>query len=102
MATLQCPTQEGGLNILDVKSRNKAIEIIWLKAYLNFSSSHQKWAMVMDHIILATALPYSVEKARDNPFMQTWTAPLSRTASSYLILPSLFIFDSGPLSLLLT
>jgi len=42
MATLQRPTQEGGLNILDVKLRNKAIEIIWLKAYLNFSSSRQK------------------------------------------------------------
>jgi len=76
MATLQCPTQEGGLNILNVKSRNKAIKIIWLKAYLNFSLFHQKWATVTDHIILATAPPHSVEKARDNPFMQTWTALL--------------------------
>jgi len=76
MATLQCPTQEGGLNILNIKLRNEAIEIIWLKVYLNFSSSRQKWAMVTDHIILTMALPHLVEKARDNPFMQTWTAPL--------------------------
>jgi len=63
--------QEGGLNILDIKLRNEAIEIIWLKAYLNFSSSHQKWATVTDHIILAAAPPHLVKKARDNPFMQT-------------------------------
>lgn len=76
MATLQCHTWEGGLNILDIKSRNKAIEIIWLNAYLNFSPSCQKWAMVTDHIILAAVPPHLVKKARDNPFMQTWTAPL--------------------------
>jgi len=39
MATLRCPIHEGGLNVLDIKSRNEVIEIIWLKAYLNFSPS---------------------------------------------------------------
>jgi len=76
MATLRSPILEGGLNILDVKSRNEAIEIIWLKAYLNFSPSHQKWATITNHIILATVPPHSVKKARENPFLQTWTAPL--------------------------
>jgi len=76
MATLRSPILEGGLNILDVKSRNKAIEIIWLKVYLNFSPSCQKWATVTDHIILAAAPPHLVKKARENPFLQTWTAPL--------------------------
>ena len=76
MATLRRPTHEGGLNILDIKSRNKAIEIIWLKAYLNFSPSRQKWATVVDHTILAAAPPQSIEKVRENSFLQTWTAPL--------------------------
>ena len=76
MTTLRRPIHEGGLNILDVRSRNEAIEIVWLKAYLNFSPSRQQWATVTDHIILATAPPHSVEKARENPFLQTWTVPL--------------------------
>jgi len=76
MATLWRPILEGGLNILDIKSRNKAIKIIWLKAYLNFSPSHQKWATVTDHIILAAAPPHLVKQARENPFLQTWMAPL--------------------------
>jgi len=65
MATLRSPILEGGLNILDVKSRNEAIKIIWLKVYLNFSPSCQKWATVTDHIILAVAPPHSVKKARE-------------------------------------
>ena len=76
MATLRRPIREGGLNVLDIKARNEAIEIIWLKTYLNFAPSRQKWATVTDHIILATAPPQSVEKARENPFLQTWTAPI--------------------------
>ena len=76
MANLQCPIHEGGLNILDIKSRNEAIEIIWLKVYLNFAPSQQKWATVTDHIILAAAPPQLIKKARENPFLQTWMAPL--------------------------
>jgi hypothetical protein len=76
MAMLQCPTYEGGLNVLDIKARNKAIEIVWLKTYLNFSPSCQRWVTVTDHIILAAALNCSVEKVRENPFLQTWMALL--------------------------
>jgi hypothetical protein len=76
MDLLQHPIHEGGLNILNINARNQAIEIIWLKAYLNFSSSHQKWAIITDHVILAAAPPHSVKKARENPFLQTWTVPL--------------------------
>ena len=71
MTTLQCPIHKGGLNILDIKARNKAIEIVWLKTYLNFSPSCQKWATVTDHIILAAAPNHSIKKARENPFLQT-------------------------------
>jgi len=76
MDTLRRPIPEGGLKILDIKARNEVVEMIWLKVYLNFSPSRQKWAMITDHIILAAAPPHSVEKARDNPFLQTWKAPL--------------------------
>ena len=76
MDLLRRPIHEGGLNVLNVSSRNEAIEIIWLKAYLNFSPSRQKWATVVDHVILAAAPAHSIEKATENPFLQTWMAPL--------------------------
>ena len=52
--------------------------------YLNFSPSHQKWATVIDHIILAAAPPQLIEKARENPFLQTWTAPLKGPRAKHL------------------
>jgi len=76
MDTLRRPILEGSLNILDIKARNEAIEIIQLKTYLNFSPLRQKWATITDHITLAAAPPHSVKKARDNPFLQTWTVLL--------------------------
>jgi ribonuclease HI/exonuclease III len=74
-ATLQSPIEKGGLNILDIKARNEAIEIIWLKSYLNFSPSRPLWAVVTDHIILATTPPHLRKDAMINPFLQTWNAP---------------------------
>ena len=73
--TLHRPIEEGGLNLLDLEARNQAIEIIWLKAYLNFSPTQQQWATVTDHIIQTTALTYPVPEARGNPFLQAWNVP---------------------------
>jgi len=81
---LQRPIDEGGLNILDINSRNKAIEIIWLKAYLNFSPSCQQWATITDHIILAATPPSPVENAGNNPFLQTWTISLQGSRANNL------------------
>jgi hypothetical protein len=72
---LQKQTEEGGLGLLDIKSRNDAIEIMWLKAYLNFSASQQPWAAVTDLIIDAAAPADTIEKARKNPFLQSWNIP---------------------------
>ena len=52
---LQRPVEEGGLNLLDLKARNEAIEIIWLKSYLDFSPTRPAWAIVTDLIIDTTA-----------------------------------------------
>ena len=72
---LQRPIEEGGLNMLDIKARNEAIELMWLKSYLNFSPTRHPWAAITDHIIIASAPTHSVEKARDNPFLQSWNIP---------------------------
>jgi len=84
MATLQRPINEGGLNLLDIESRNDAIEIIWLKAYLNFTASRQQWAVVTDHILFASAPEYPAEDVRDNPYLQAWTIPLKGPRGSIL------------------
>ncbi|KAG2335301.1 hypothetical protein BDR05DRAFT_837851, partial [Suillus weaverae] len=43
--------EEGGINPLDIKSRNEAIEIIWVKSYLDLSKSRPTWALLMDLIL---------------------------------------------------
>jgi hypothetical protein len=78
------PIEDGGLNLLNIKSRNEAIEIMWLKMYLNFTNSCQPWAIVMDHIILATAPTHYIDAVRDNPFLQVWNAPLKGNRAKHL------------------
>jgi hypothetical protein len=49
------PLNKGGLNLLDIKTRNEAIEIVWLKDYLNLTPSRQMWARATDILINASA-----------------------------------------------
>jgi hypothetical protein len=81
---LQCPIDHGGLDLLDLRARNEAIEITWLKSYLNFSPSRPPWAAVTDLIIAATARPGTVARARKNLFLQTWEATLKGPRSKLL------------------
>jgi len=50
------PIKEGGLDLLDISARNEAIDIIWLRRYLNFSPSHLTWAAITDIIVQELAL----------------------------------------------
>ena len=52
--------------------------------YLNFTNSCQPWAIVADHIILATALPHYVAAMKDNPFLQAWNVPLKGDRAKHL------------------
>ena len=51
MARLYAPVEEGGINLINIKARNKAIDIMRLKAYLNPYNGRPKWAFLMDAII---------------------------------------------------
>ncbi|KAL1938552.1 hypothetical protein VTO73DRAFT_11575 [Trametes versicolor] len=42
------PISEGGLNLLDIKSRNEAIHLMWLRAYLSLGTARPLWATVAD------------------------------------------------------
>ncbi|KAH9047828.1 hypothetical protein EDB87DRAFT_1540322, partial [Lactarius vividus] len=72
---LHKPLCEGGLNLLDIKAQNDAIDIIWLKSYLNLSPTRPTWAIVTDILINAAAPPRTSAVARVNTFIQTWDAP---------------------------
>ena len=72
---LNKPLSEGGLNLLDMRARNEAIELIWLRDYLNLTPSRQTWAIVTDILINATAPPGMSAIAIVNTFLQTWNPP---------------------------
>ena len=67
--------EEGRLNLIDIKTRNEAIEIIWLKAYLNMSPTRPTWAKITDIILDASAPQGYNAQARLNAFLQTWDIP---------------------------
>ena len=75
LATLYCPIEEGGLNLLDIRARNDAIEITWLRDYLNFSPSRPTWAKITNLILKAAAPPSTSTPALINSFLQSWNTP---------------------------
>ena len=48
---LMKPIEHGGINLLNLKARNEAIDLTWLKSYLNLSQPRPTWAYVVDAII---------------------------------------------------
>jgi len=48
MDTMNAPPEEGGISLLDIKARNEAIQIMWLKKYTTTSPDRPMWALVAD------------------------------------------------------
>ena len=65
----------GGLKLLNLKTRNEAIEIIWLRDYLNLTGTRPTWAFVTDVLINETMPPTLDEETRINAFLQNWRIP---------------------------
>ena len=75
LENLHRPIEEGGLNLMDLRARNDAIELTWLKAYLDFSPSRPTWAKITD-LIIDAAMPQGTNaQARINCFLQSWNPP---------------------------
>ncbi len=70
------PIEEGSINLLDIHARNQAIEITWLKEYLNLMPLRPMWATVMDILINRAAPPHMSALARINTFIQSWDPPM--------------------------
>ena len=81
---LQQPKEMGSLNILDISARNDAIDLMWLKSYLNFSPSRPPWAAITDLIIDASAPTNTIVMVRKNIFLQCWDTPLRSPRSTIL------------------
>jgi hypothetical protein len=73
--TLCQPIKEGGLDLLDISARNEAIDIIWLRRYLNFSPLRPTWAAITDIIVQELAPRHAMEEIEFHPFLQCWNIP---------------------------
>ncbi len=90
MKVLYSPIERGGLALLDLVARNEAIDIMWMKEYLNLSGARPRWAAVADVIFAhaVTADSRSLDRdVRVNMFLQSWRVSLasSSTIPSYLL-----------------
>ncbi len=69
------PVQLGGLGILDLEARSDAIDVMWLKSYLDFSDDRPIWASLADDIFASHVPKDCRPKAKDlrvNSFIQRW------------------------------
>ncbi|KAF5367240.1 hypothetical protein D9615_010668 [Tricholomella constricta] len=110
-AALFLPTKDGGRGLLDIHARNEAIEIMWLKTYLNLGDDRPLWTLVADALIAGNT-PKTEDRVdrrvRDNVFLQSWKAAtteragvsldirsLQRVAKKYKLRPEGLAFSKG-------
>jgi hypothetical protein len=77
--TLYLPIKKGGIKLLDLASRNKAIEVMWLKSYLALGHKRPIWAYVADVLIGENVTKNSgtvSNLAQINAYLQTWKTGL--------------------------
>ena len=72
--TLLAPANMGGRNILDISARNEAIQMVWLKKYLDFSEARAQWAKVADSLYSHYAPRNEMfsPELKISPFLQQW------------------------------
>jgi ribonuclease HI len=77
--TLCLPIGQGGIKLMNLKSRNKAIEIMWLKSYLTLGPTRPIWTQVADILIGESVTRSSgavSSGSQMNVYLQTWRAGL--------------------------
>ena len=81
--TLNLPVKQGGVKLLDLKARNQAIDIMWLKSYLDLTSKRPMWAYVADILInnnTSKATSNVSASAQLNTYLQSWNTSLHATS----------------------
>lgn len=74
---LEYTKEQGGIKLLNLKSRDKAIEMVWLRDYLNLMKVHPAWAFITDILLDETTPAMLDKKTRQNAFLQKWNIPTS-------------------------
>ena len=76
--------ERGGRKIMDIAKRNEAIDLMWVKQYLNMGPDRPKWAFMMDEIFRIERPKRAKETHQMieswNPLIQDWK-PKARSAS---------------------
>lgn len=93
METLSLPIREGGIKLIDIKARNEAVELTWLRGYLNDTKNRPTWAYVADVLICHSVMSVdrnTIPDARVNPYLQTWHTSTHGTLQLPKVLKSMF------------
>ncbi|KAL1672876.1 hypothetical protein EV122DRAFT_191216, partial [Schizophyllum commune] len=45
------PVKDGGLKLIDLETRTKAVVLTWLRSYIGFGPDHPQWAFIVDALI---------------------------------------------------
>jgi ribonuclease HI len=75
MEYIQLPQEEGGMGILDLDTRNEAIDVERLKRYLNMNEKRCTWGYVVDALIQMSDPKPDYEGKKTNFMLQNWTVP---------------------------
>ena len=77
MAHMSSTKNKGGKKVLDIYTRNEAIQLTWLQAYLKLDETRPTWAFIAD-AILGNDVPGELRSLAHNPhtrvnqYLQTW------------------------------
>ena len=83
LTTLCQPIAEGGINLLDIRARNEAIELMWIKSYLDLSPQRPSWTYAVDTLIslsVTRAAGRIRSSAQINTFLQSWDPSTSHAS----------------------
>jgi ribonuclease HI len=75
LETLYQPRENGGIDLLNVPARNEAIQLMWMKSYLELSPLRPTWAYVTDALIYKTAPQNISTKTLINTYLHDWEIP---------------------------
>jgi ribonuclease HI/exonuclease III len=74
LETLYQPVERGGIGLLDIESRNAAIEAVWMRDFMKLGNDRPSWAYLYDKALeRADAHPKALYP-KTNMFLQSWKA----------------------------
>ncbi|KAG0691460.1 hypothetical protein DFH29DRAFT_819613 [Suillus ampliporus] len=66
---------KGGLGLLNITARNEAIEITWVKAFMDLSDSRPAWAFITDTVINSLKPDNMKDLPLSNNILTSWAPP---------------------------